>query len=91
MATNDQVKQLAKAYMEANDDAFRTALLQIGASEAKKGHASAAREMKELADRIKGRPRGKILNLSLVDGLFQVYHPKIRFDELIVSDAVKDK
>ena len=91
MATNDQVKQLAKAYMDANDDAFRTALLQIGASEAKKGHASAAREMKELADRIKGRPRGRILNLSLVDGLFQVYHPKIRFDELIVSDAVKDK
>lgn len=91
MATNDQVKQLAKAYMDANDDAFRTALLQIGASEAKKGHASAAREMKELADRIKGRPRGKILNLSLVDGLFQVYRPRIRFDELVVSGAVKDK
>lgn len=91
MATNDQVKQLAKAYLDANDDAFRTGLLQIGAAEAKKGHASAAREMKELADRIKGRPRGKILNLGLVDGLFQVSHPNTRLDELIVSDAVKDK
>lgn len=91
MATNDQVKQLAKAYMDANDDAFRTGLLQIGAAEAKKGHASAAREMKELADRIKGRPRGKVVNLGLVEGLFQVSHPKTRFDELIVSETVKDK
>lgn len=91
MATNDQVKQLAKAYLDANDDAFRTGLLQIGASEAKKGHAAAAREMKELADRVKARPRGKMMNLSVVDGLFQVYRPNTTLNELIVSDAVKDK
>ena len=91
MATNDQVKQLAKAYIDANDDAFRTGLLQIGAAEAKKGHASAAREMKELADRIKGRPQGKLLNLGLVDGLFQVSRPNTRLDELILSGPVKDR
>ncbi len=91
MATNEQIKQLAKAYLDANDDAFRTGLLQIGAAEAKKGHASAAREMKELADRVKGRPRGKMLNLSVVDGLFQIYCPDTRLNELIVSDAVKSR
>ncbi len=91
MATNDQVKQLAKAYLDADDNAFRTGLLQIGAAEAKKGHASAAREMKDLADRVKVRSNGKMLNLSVVDGLFQIYRPNIRFNELIVSDTVKDK
>lgn len=91
MATNIQVKQLAKAYLDNNDDAFRTGLLQIGAAEAKKGHAEAAREMKELADRVKGKLHVKAFNLSATDGLFQVYHPNVRLNELIVSDVVKDK
>ena len=87
MATNDQVKQLAKAHYANDDEAFRSCLLQIAAGEARKGHSSAARELKALADQ--KRASAKVLNLASNDGLFSVTYPDVRMGDLIVSDEIK--
>lgn len=87
MATNDQVKQLAKAHYANDDEAFRSCLLQIAAGEARKGHVAAARELKALANQ--KRASAKILNLASNDGLFSVTYPDVRMGDLIVSDEVR--
>ena len=89
MATNDQVKQLAKAHYSGDDDAFRSCLLQIAAYEAKRGHAQAAREFKALAEQ--QRQKAKIVNLTQIEGLFQVAYPTIPLNRLIVSDVLMAK
>ena len=43
MATVDQIKQLIRAHYERNDERFKTAAIQIAASEAKAGHTTQAR------------------------------------------------
>lgn len=89
MATNDQVKQLAKAHYSGDDDAFRSCLLQIAAYEAKRGHTQAAREFKALAEQ--QRQKAKIVNLTQIEGLFQVAYPTIPLNRLIVSDVLMAK
>ena len=89
MATNDQVKQLAKAHYSGDDEAFRSCLLQIAAYEAKRGHTQAAREFKALAEQ--QRQKAKIVNLTQVEGLFQVAYPTTPLNRLIVSDALMGK
>ena len=89
MATNDQIKQLAKAHYSGDDDAFRSCLLQIAAYEAKRGHAQAARDFKALAEQ--QRKKAKVLNLTQVEGLFQVAYPTTPLNRLIVSDALMAK
>lgn len=87
MATTDQVKQLAKAHLANDDEAFRSCLLQIAASEARRGHSASAREIKALADQ--RRPAAKVFTISNNDGLFRVTYPKRRMDDLVASDEVK--
>ena len=52
MATADQIKNLVKAYIEHNDDRFKTVVLQIAAHEAKVGHDNFARELKAQVDKM---------------------------------------
>lgn len=89
LVTNDQVKQLAKAHFSGDDDAFRSSLLQMAAYEAKRGHSQAAREFKILADR--QRQKSKILNLTQVEGLFQISYPAIPLNRLIISNTLMVK
>ena len=47
MATADQVKSLIKAHIEQDDERFKTITLQIAANEARHGHDTFARELKQ--------------------------------------------
>jgi SpoVK/Ycf46/Vps4 family AAA+-type ATPase len=87
MATNDQVKQLAKAHYANDDESFRSCLLQIAAGEARKGHSVAARELKKVADQ--KRAEAKVISLAGGDGLFDVTYPNARMSDLIVSDEIR--
>ena len=63
MATAEQIKSLVKAYADCNDEKFKTVVLQIAAHEAKLGHDTLARDLKEQMDRV-GSKRANIVQLT---------------------------
>ena len=63
MATAEQIKSLIKAHMDSDNDRFKTVVLQIAAYEAKHGHDTFARELKQYVDKI-GKTKGTILHLN---------------------------
>lgn len=87
MATTEQIKQLAKAYLDQDDSAFRSCMLQIAAAEAKRGHAAAARELKNLAN--KHANPARVLNMANNDGLFHMTYPRLRMRDLVVPEETK--
>lgn len=89
MATNDQIKQLVKAHYANDDKAFHSCLLQMAAYEAKRGHATVAREFKTLANQ--KHEQAKIIKIANNDGLFSVTYPKAHLGDLIVGDGVRSK
>lgn len=90
MATAEQVKSLVKAYVERNDDYFKTVVLQIAAHEAKVGHDKVARELKQQVDKI-NKNRTKIIQLSTTNPLFHMTFPSSKISELVTSDEIYDK
>lgn len=90
MATAEQVKSLVKAYVERNDDYFKTVVLQIAAHEAKVGHDKVARELKQQVDKIT-KNRTKIIQLSTINPLFHMTFPSSKISELVTSDEIYDK
>lgn len=90
MATAEQVKSLVKAYVERNDDYFKTVVLQIAAHEAKVGHDKVARELKQQVDKIT-KNRTKIIQLSTTNPLFHMTFPSSKISELVTSDEIYDK
>ena len=90
MATAEQVKSLVKAYVERNDDYFKTVVLQIAAHEAKVGHEKVARELKQQVDKIT-KNRTKIIQLSTTNPLFHMTFPSSKISELVTSDEIYDK
>ena len=77
MATADQVKALIKSHASGDDERFYAVALQLAAREARSGHASYARDLKELVDACKARrassrpipvatPRGDLASLLMV-------------------------
>ena len=89
MATNDQIKQLVKAHHANDDKAFRSCLLQMAAYEAKRGHATVAREVKVLANQ--KHEQAKIIKIANNDGLFNVTYPKVHLGDLVVGDGIRSK
>lgn len=63
MATADQVKSLIKAHIEQDDERFKTITLQIAANEARHGHDTFARELKQYAEKI-GKGKKNLIRLN---------------------------
>ena len=53
MATAEQVKSLVKAYVDHDEEKFKTVALQIAAHEARAGHDTVARDLKKEIDKRK--------------------------------------
>ena len=49
MATAEHIRNLIKAHLDHDNERFKTVVLQIAAYEAKHGHDSFARELKQSA------------------------------------------
>lgn len=91
MATADQVKNLIKAHIEQDDERFKTTVLQIAANEARHGHDTFARELKQYADKI-GTKKNKLIRLNNVEnGMFLVTIPSERFSDLVVSREIEER
>lgn len=85
MATAEQVKNLIKAHIEQDNERFKTTVLQIAANEAKHGHDTFARELKQYAERI-GKGKNNLIRLNNGgNGMFLATVPTERLSDLVVS------
>lgn len=90
MATADQIKNLVKAYVDLDEEKFKTIVLQIAAHEAKLGHDRVARELKTLMDKA-GKRYGSIVKINSLNPMLQVSYPSLALSELIVCDTIYDR
>ena len=90
MATAEQMKSLIKAYVDRNDEKFKTVVLQIAAHEAKLGHDNLARELKMQIDKL-GSKRASIVQLTSQNPMLLLSVPNCDLSELIVSDDINEK
>lgn len=88
VATIEQIKLLIKSHYDRNDERFKTTVLQIAASEAKAGHTTQARELKDLVDRI---GKSVIVKLNTGNHLFDVADPNVRLSDMILSSTLTGK
>ncbi len=90
MATAEQIKSLVKAYVDRNNEKFKTVVLQIAAHEAKLGHDKFARDLKGLIDKIDAK-RASVVQLNAQNPMLELSIPSHRFSELIVSDDISNR
>lgn len=90
MATAEQMKSLIKAYVDRNDEKFKTVVLQIAAHEAKLGHDNLACELKMQIDKL-GSKRASIVQLTSQNPMLLLSVPNCDLSELIVSDDINEK
>lgn len=85
MATIEQIKTLIRHHFERSDEKFKTTVLQIAATEAKIGHSTQARELKELVERMS---RNNVIKLNNPNMFFDVCMDSHTLSELIVSEDI---
>ena len=90
MASFDQIKNLIKAHLDQNDERFKTVILQIAASEAKQGHETVAREIKQYADKLAHSKRN-IVKMNSVNSMFLATIPTGKLNDLIVSEELQER
>lgn len=88
MATVDQIKQLIRSHYERNDERFKTAAIQIAASEAKAGHTTQARELKELIDKV---GRSVVVKLNTANPMFDIAEPDVSLADMVLSPELMEK
>lgn len=88
MATVEQIKQLIRSHYERNDERFKTAALQIAASEAKAGHTTQARELKDLIEKI---GRSAVVKLNNVNPMFDISDPDVLLSDMVLSSELREK
>ena len=90
MATAEHVKNLIKAHLEHDNERFKTVVLQIAAYEAKHGHDTFARELKQYAEKV-GSSKDSILRLNSPNEMLAMTIPADRLSDLIVSKETSER
>jgi SpoVK/Ycf46/Vps4 family AAA+-type ATPase len=96
MASAAQIKALLKSYADRDDSQFYAIALQVAATEARKGHAALARELRDLIERARQHQskvnRPGFLHIAQPQGevadLLSVQYPSSRLSDLILDEAV---
>lgn len=98
MATAEQLKTLVRSYTENDDTRFYRVMLQLAATEAKKGHTTLARELKELVDEGRSgnalvkktsgpipiaQPRGEL------EGVITAAFPNSKIGDMVLTASVE--
>src|SRR5690554_75201 len=91
MATTEQIKALIRAHFENNNEKFKAVVLQIAAHEAKIGHTSSAREIREIVQNPKYYNRNKIIKLKNKNNMLEQKFPKVTLSDLVVSEELEFK
>lgn len=87
MANSEQIKALLNAYYDSDDMRFKTVALQIAASEARVGHASFARDIKNIVE--KSSSKSKITRMKNENELFYCTTVEYKEQELVVSEDIR--
>lgn len=90
MATAEHVKNLIKAHLEHDNERFKTVVLQIAAYEAKHGHDTFARELKQSAEKV-GSNQNSVLRLNNQNDMLVMTIPSDRLSDLIVSKETYER
>lgn len=90
MATAEQVKSLVKAYVNHDEEKFKTVALQIAAHEARAGHDTVARDLKKEIDQISKKKPGTY-RIEPANSLLLFSTPSVRKNDLIVSTDLETK
>jgi len=90
VATAEQVKNLIRAHIDHDDEKFKTVILQIAAYEAKHGHETFARELKQYAEKA-GSTKGNMIRLDNQNTMLLMTVPSDRLSDLIVSEETLNR
>lgn len=90
MATINQVKALLKAHFQGEDEKFKVIALQIAAHEAKVGHMTSAKEIKNI---VQNSPLNKsnIVKFNKNDDALDLMYANNSLKELVVSEELKNR
>ncbi|WKJ88595.1 ATP-binding protein [Methylomonas montana] len=98
MAVANQIKALLKSHVDGDDAMFLSIAMQMAAQEAKKGHGNLAKEIRDLIDSAKGKPRvteSKAIPLAKPKGelsqLLNVSYPQLRLVDMVLSGNIQGK
>lgn len=98
MATAKQITALVRSFTDQDDAQFFRVILQVAATEARKGHAEVARELRELVDDARrrktaidrrpgpvllGQPKGELAEL------LRCMYPEVRLQDLVVAAPLR--
>lgn len=87
MANAEQIKALLNAHYSQDDGKFKTIALQVAASEARAGHATLAREIKDIID--KNSTQNKIIKIKGNNQLVECFITDNKEQELVVSEEIR--
>lgn len=97
MPKAEQIKALLRSYIDKDETRFYSLVMQVAATEARKGHGKFAEELKSMID--EARNRGHIFSDQRIPipisqpkgeltGLLSVDYPKLRISDLILPTGV---
>lgn len=101
MAAAEQIKSLIKSFSEGDDDRFYATVMQIAASEARKGHISVADELKNLIKKSKldkgsnQFQNGEIKRLPVnsaqkeLNDLLELIQPEVRLKDMVLDTTIQ--
>lgn len=90
MATAEQIKNLIKSHYSENTNRFNTLVLQLAASEARKGNTKLARDIKSLLED-QTYERNKIIQISKNEEFIDYKESNIKLNEMVLPDDLKEK
>lgn len=100
MATATQIKALMSSFSTGDDERFRTVALQVAAAEARKGHETLAKEIRDIVNESRRHSERKglnegILSFSTPSGeaadLLEPVSPSVKLRDLVLNDSLQDR
>jgi SpoVK/Ycf46/Vps4 family AAA+-type ATPase len=97
MASFQQIRSLLKSHLTGDNEHFVSVALQIAASAAREGDGKLAKELRDLADRIKEQTQSGTLPSAVpiarptgeLAGLLSVTYPQTRLSEMVLSPETR--
>ncbi len=102
MATADHLKALIRSHSEGDEERFYAIAMQVAAQEARQGHTKFARELRDLVDKAKGRPKDLttgqrtkpvpiIQPRGELAGLLIASYPNSRLSEMALEETTRSR
>lgn len=91
MATHEQVKYLIRAHYSSDPSNFRTAALQLAASEAKKGHQKIAQELRDIINKGTDNQKRNILIAQKKNEYFENIEAIDSISDIVLSENLEKR